>query len=86
MRITSASASIRLVTSAASVSLSPKRISSVATVSFSLMIGIDAEREQRAQRRARVEIALAVGEVFVREQDLRGERGRARESTTRRLG
>ena len=34
--------------------------------------GDDAEPEQRAQRRARVEIALAVGEVLVGEQDLRG--------------
>ena len=39
VRISSASASIRLVTSAPSVSLSPKRISAVTTVSFSLMIG-----------------------------------------------
>ncbi len=39
VRITSASASIRLVTSAPSVSLSPTLISSVTTVSFSLMIG-----------------------------------------------
>ena len=39
VRITSASASIRLVTSAPSVSLSPNLISSVTTVSFSLMIG-----------------------------------------------
>jgi hypothetical protein len=36
----STSASIRLVTSAPSVSLSPTRISSVVTVSFSLTIGI----------------------------------------------
>jgi hypothetical protein len=39
VRITSASASIRFVTSAPSVSLSPKRISSTTTVSFSLMTG-----------------------------------------------
>ena len=41
---TSTSASIRLVTSAPSVSLSPTRISSVVTVSFSLMIGITRAR------------------------------------------
>ncbi|MNS86903.1 hypothetical protein D3C72_1208210 [compost metagenome] len=39
VRMTSASPSIRLVTSAPSVSLSPNLISSVTTVSFSLMIG-----------------------------------------------
>ncbi len=48
VRMSSASASIRLVTSAASVSLSPKRISSTTTVSFSLMTGIGAQPEQRA--------------------------------------
>ena len=32
----------------------------------------DAELEQRAQRRARIEIALPVGEVVVRQQHLRG--------------
>ena len=72
MRITSTSASMRLATSAPSVSLSPNRISSVMTVSFSLMTGMTPSAEQRAQRRARVEIALAVGEVVVREQHLRG--------------
>ena len=40
VKITKASASIKFATSAPSVSLSPKRISSVTTVSFSLMIGI----------------------------------------------
>ena len=71
MSRTSTSASIRLATSAPSVSLSPTRISSVVTVSFSLMIGITAEFEQRAQRRARVEVAPAVGEILVRQQHLR---------------
>ncbi|MNO07236.1 hypothetical protein D3C81_2293500 [compost metagenome] len=40
----SVSASIRLVTSAPSVSLSPKRISSVTTVSFSFTIGTTPRR------------------------------------------
>ena len=40
VRMISTSASIRFATSAPSVSLSPTRISSVVTVSFSLMIGI----------------------------------------------
>ncbi|MNE92813.1 hypothetical protein D3C80_1905830 [compost metagenome] len=40
VRITSKSASTRFATSAARVSLSPKRISSVTTVSFSLITGI----------------------------------------------
>ena len=71
MSSTSTSASIRFVTSAPSVSLSPKRISSVVTVSFSLMIGITSRRSSVTQRRARVEIAAAVGEVVVRQQDLR---------------
>ncbi|MCY1563296.1 hypothetical protein D9M68_1008380 [compost metagenome] len=40
VRITSRSASTRLATRAARVSLSPKRISSVTTVSFSLITGM----------------------------------------------
>jgi hypothetical protein len=46
VRITSASASIRLATSAPSVSLSPTLISSVTTVSFSLMIGTTPSRSR----------------------------------------
>lgn len=44
VRMISVSASIRLVTSAPSVSLSPSRISSVTTVSFSLTIGTTPRR------------------------------------------
>jgi hypothetical protein len=68
----SASASTRLATSAPSVSLSPNLISSVTTVSFSLMIGTTPSCSRVRQRRAGVEVALAVGQVVVREQDLRG--------------
>ena len=75
---------MRLVTSAPSVSLSPKRISSIATVSFSLMIGITPSASSVRKRRARVQIAFPVRQVFVREQDLRGDEADARESTIRR--
>ena len=54
VRMTSQSASIRLVTSAPNVSLSPKRISSVTTVSFSLITGTTPS----ASRVLRVERAL----------------------------
>ncbi|CFP61867.1 Uncharacterised protein [Bordetella pertussis] len=49
VRMMSASASIRLVTRAPRVSLSPKRISSVTTVSFSLTMGTT-PRRSRANR------------------------------------
>ena len=71
VRITSASASTRLATSAPSVSLSPNLISSLTTVSFSLMTGMTFSAEQRQQRRARVQVALAVGQVGMRQQHLR---------------
>jgi hypothetical protein len=71
VRITSASASTRLATSAPSVSLSPNLISSLTTVSFSLMTGITLQRQQRQQGGARIEIALAVGQVGMRQQHLR---------------
>ena len=70
VRITSASASSRLATSAPSVSLSPNLISSLTTVSFSLITGTTPSAEQRQQRRARVQVALAVGEVGVGQQHL----------------
>ncbi len=71
VRMTSASASTRLATSAASVSLSPNLISSLTTVSFSLITGMTLQRQQRQQRRAGVEVALAVRQVGVRQQHLR---------------
>jgi hypothetical protein len=60
-----------LATSAPSVSLSPNLISSLTTVSFSLMTGTTRQLQQREQRGARVEVALAVGQVGVRQQHLR---------------
>ena len=71
VRITSASASTRLATSAPSVSLSPNLISSLTTVSFSLITGITLQRQQRQQGRARIQVALAVGQVGMRQQHLR---------------
>ena len=68
----SASASIRLVTSAPSVSLSPNLISSVTTVSFSLMIGMTRKASRVRQRGARIQVALAIGQIGVRQQHLRG--------------
>ena len=44
----------------------------------------DTQVEQRAQRRARIQIALAVGKIFVREQDLRRHAARGCGSRTRR--
>jgi hypothetical protein len=71
VRITSASASIRFATSAPSVSLSPNLISSLTTVSFSLITGTTLRPSSVTQGRARIQVALAIGEVGVREQHLR---------------
>jgi hypothetical protein len=56
---------------AASWSLSPKRISSTATASFSLMIGMAPRLEQRSEGVASVVGARAIGEICVREEHLR---------------
>src|ERR1700691_3943695 len=66
---TSASALIICATRAASRSLSPNRISDVATVSFSLMTGMAASASN-CSRGARVQMAAALLGVFRREQDL----------------
>ena len=55
----------------ASRSLSPKRISAVATVSFSLITGTAPSSSKRLQRGAGVEIAAALFGVAKRQQDLR---------------
>ena len=57
-------------TSAASVSLSPNRISSTAVVSFSLTTGTTPMREQVLERPAREQVLLAVRGVVPGEQDL----------------
>ena len=71
LRMTSRSASTSVAVSAERLSLSPNLSSSTATVSFSFTIGTTPSAEQGAQRVARVQVAAAVGEVVVREQDLR---------------
>ena len=58
-------------TRAASRSLSPKRISAVATVSFSLITGMQPQGQQRVEGRARVQVAAAVLGVVQRQQQLR---------------
>ena len=60
----------RLATSAASRSLSPKRISSSATASFSLTTGTTPSASSGGQRVARVQVLPAVREVGGREQHL----------------
>ena len=68
---TSVSALIICATRAASRSLSPKRISAVATVSFSLITGTAPSASSVLERRARVEVAAALLGVVGRQQDLR---------------
>ena len=63
----------RWATSAASRSLSPKRISSSATASFSLTMGTTPRVDEVAQRAARVQVLRAVDEVEGCQQDLPGE-------------
>ena len=53
--------------------MSPILISSVATTSFSLMIGHDLALEQREQRVARVQVPLTVGQIGTRQQCLRDD-------------
>jgi hypothetical protein len=59
-------------TRAARRSLSPKRISSVATLSFSLITGTTPSAEQPVERRGGVEITAAILEIVERHQHLRG--------------
>ena len=59
-----------VATSAASESLSPKRISSTATVSFSLTTGTAPSDKQPLERVARVKERFAVPGVVTREQHL----------------
>ena len=59
-------------TRAARRSLSPKRISAVATLSFSLITGTQPRPSSVRQRGARVEVAAAVLGVVQRQQQLRG--------------
>ena len=61
---------MRWATRAASRSLSPKRISLVATVSFSLTIGHDAEVEQPLERAAGVGVVGPARDVVGGEQHL----------------
>ena len=61
---------MRAATMAPSMSLSPKANSATETVSFSLMTGTAPELEQALEGVARVEVALAVGDVAAGEQDL----------------
>ena len=68
---TSCSAPIRTATWAARKSLSPKEISSVAVVSFSLMTGSTRQSSSVRQRLARVEVVGAGAHVEEREQHLR---------------
>ena len=67
---TSSSAPTRWATSAASRSLSPKRISSSATASFSLTTGTTPELQQPGQGLAGVEVLAPVHEVERGQQDL----------------
>ena len=66
----SASARATCATSAASRSLSPNRISSVATVSFSLTTGSDAQREQPVQGALGVAVVAAADQVVGGQQHL----------------
>ena len=62
------------------MSLSPNLISSVTTVSFSLMIGTTpSSGQQGGEGRAGVEVALAVGKIFVGQRTRRmpGHRAKA---------
>ncbi len=68
---TSMSALVICATRAASRSLSPKRISAVAIVSFSLTTGTAPERQQLREGRARVEVAAPLLGVVRGQQDLR---------------
>ena len=68
---TSMSALIICATRAASRSLSPKRISAVAIVSFSLTTGTAPSASSWREGRARVEVAAAFLGVVGRQQDLR---------------
>ena len=75
----------RLATSAARRSLSPKRISSSATASFSFTIGDHVQGDERLERPARVQILAAMREVERRQQHLTdgGARPRRRRRATR---
>ena len=67
----SSSAPTSTATWAARKSLSPKEISSVAVVSFSLITGSTRHSEQRRQRLARVQVVGAGAHVEERQQHLR---------------
>ena len=69
-------------TSAASVSLSPKRISSTAVVSFSFTTGTTPMLEQPLERVARVQVLLAVRRVVPRQQHLPDGQRRARANSS----
>ena len=79
---TSMSARTISATRAARRSLSPNRISAVATVSFSLITGMQPSAEQRRQRGAGVEVAAAIFGIVQRQQQLR--RGHAAAPTAPR--
>ena len=61
---------MRFATSADKLSLSPILISSVATTSFSLMIGTTCRSSSARSVFLRVQIALAIGQIGPREQGL----------------
>ncbi len=83
---TRASALIMAATRAASRSLSPKRISEVATVSFSLMTGTVAEPQQRADRAAGIQMPAPLLGVVEGQQDLRDGDAVARQRLLVRMG
>ena len=72
-------------TRAPSRSLSPKRISAVATVSFSLITGTAPRSEQGVQRGAGIEIAAALFGVAQGQQNLRRDDIRGRPAYRHRL-
>ncbi len=80
---TTRSALTIVATSAASESLSPKRISSTATVSFSLTTGTAPECQQPLEGVARVQERLAMPGVVTREQHLADRHARARRRAPR---
>ena len=72
LKITRSGAWSKLVTMAASRSLSPNLISSTLIVSFSLMIGTASALEQRVQRVTHVEVARPAVKILVGQEQLGG--------------
>ena len=82
----SSSAPTSTATWAARKSLSPKEISSVAVVSFSLITGSTRHSSSVVERLARVQVVGAGAHVEERQQHLRARARRARAAARRRRG